>query len=188
MTTTAYTTRGSPPHTRDKSSSGIAYGLFIRIIPAYAGQIIFGHFMPTPHQDHPRIRGTNWYAFKSALLSAGSSPHTRDKLLSGLQSIFSAGIIPAYAGQIGSIFSCTSLIKDHPRIRGTNCLLPSLIRIHIGSSPHTRDKLIMGTAITTGIGITPAYAGQMKDMRHDKPLCRDHPRIRGTNYPVLYTL
>ena len=144
--------------------------------------------MPTPHQDHPRIRGTNWYAFKSALLSAGSSPHTRDKLLSGLQSIFSAGIIPAYAGQIGSIFSCTSLIKDHPRIRGTNCLLPSLIRIHIGSSPQTRDKIIMRPASPTGIGITPAYAGQMKDMRHDKPLCRDHPRIRGTNYPVLYTL
>ena len=162
--------------------------VYLRIIPAYAGQIMNAYISKAYSRDHPRIRGTNRRNPHRGYGLVGSSPHTRDKLLSGLQSIFSAGIIPAYAGQIGSIFSCTSLIKDHPRIRGTNCLLPSLIRIHIGSSPHTRDKLIMGTAITTGIGITPAYAGQMKDMRHDKPLCRDHPRIRGTNYPVLYTL
>ena len=50
----------------------------------------------------------------------GSSPHTRDKSGSILYCPPSAGIIPAYAGQIFEEASTSFYDEDHPRIRGTN--------------------------------------------------------------------
>ena len=52
----------------------------LRIIPAYAGQIRTPYCWTNSNRDHPRIRGTNYFA-KTALND------------------FSR-IIPAYAGQI----------------------------------------------------------------------------------------
>ena len=51
-----------------------------RIIPAYAGQIVFAPFF--------------------ADIASGSSPHTRDKFAKELGDIAWYRIIPAYAGQI----------------------------------------------------------------------------------------
>ena len=166
MTTTAYTTRGSPPHTRDKSSSGIAYGLFIRIIPAYAGQIIFGHFMPTPHQDHPRIRGTNCGILSSLVPFPGSSPHTRDKYMDFVLGYVYLRIIPAYAGQIMNAYISKAYSRDHPRIRGTNRRNPHRGYGLVGSSPHTRDKFPRIKVIIIIIRIIPAYAGQIHHPNH----------------------
>ena len=69
---------GSPPHTRDKFSLGLAgLGLF-RITPAYAGQMILVRIGKKSIQDHPRIRGTNYVKEFNTSVKKGSSPHTRD--------------------------------------------------------------------------------------------------------------
>ena len=112
---------------------------------------------------------------------AGSPPHTRDKSSVVPHSVFSIGIIPAYAGQIFRWGSCPHLTEDHPRIRGTNMVITSCSPVFSGSSPHTRDKFRFSKIITTNIRIIPAYAGQITEKDYDKLWQEDHPRIRGTN-------
>ena len=172
---------GSSPHTRDKFYRMPPHNLRTRIIPAYAGQIS-GVVCHSPgEQDHPRIRGTNQLPFRSRLKRPGSSPHTRDKSL--LWSAIREGsrIIPAYAGQMLKSLRISSGLEDHPRIRGTNGNKIKKFIEKEGSSPHTRDKSLLWSAIREGSRIIPAYAGQMlKSLRISSGL-EDHPRIRGTN-------
>ena len=52
---------GSSPHTRDKYQSVFSTYRCRRIIPAYAGQILVVYVHIHKQQDHPRIRGTNYY-------------------------------------------------------------------------------------------------------------------------------
>ena len=54
-----YSTLGSSPHTRDKYGVPDIGADTMRIIPAYAGQILPLCCLPAHAQDHPRIRGTN---------------------------------------------------------------------------------------------------------------------------------
>ena len=91
----------------------------------------------------------------------GSSPHTRDKLSFCVVAFHEYRIIPAYAGQIHSLRYFSYITRDHPRIRGTNSALTILIGQNLGSSPHTRDKLLQFAVQTFYHRIIPAYAGQI---------------------------
>ena len=51
----------------------------------------------------------------------------------------------------------------------------------LGSSPHTRDKLLVEGFTVIIPGIIPAYAGQINTVRGSDIVKQDHPRIRGTN-------
>ena len=113
----------SPPHTRDKCLEPSLNHESCRITPAYAGQIPKVGFFENSPWDHPRIRGTNLPPNAAPPLPPGSSPHTRDKSSVVPHSVFSIGIIPAYAGQIFRWGSCPHLTEDHPRIRGTNLMI-----------------------------------------------------------------
>ena len=131
--------------------------------------------------DHPRIRGTNSSRTSSPLMILGSSPHTRDKFYRMPPHNLRTRIIPAYAGQISGVVCHSPGEQDHPRIRGTN-QLPFRSRLkRPGSSPHTRDKSLLWSAIREGSRIIPAYAGQIFFFHSASPPFEDHPRIRGTN-------
>ena len=91
---------GSSPHTRDKLYGAAINPAVHRIIPAYAGQMQKVGNRGCLHQDHPRIRGTNYTVLQSTLLFTGSSPHTRDKSPKDIFFPADSRIIPAYAGQI----------------------------------------------------------------------------------------
>ena len=91
---------GSSPHTRDKFVAMQYENSIVRIIPAYAGQMIYLFPSTFTGQDHPRIRGTNIKSLPLHLGQVGSSPHTRDKFVSKESSVLRYRIIPAYAGQI----------------------------------------------------------------------------------------
>ena len=72
---------GSSPLTRGKRCpEGRGRG-GRRLIPAHAGKTCFGALMITILQAHPRSRGENLSASKSAVLGQGSSPLTRGKLM-----------------------------------------------------------------------------------------------------------
>ena len=151
------------------------------IIPAYAGQIRFVIKLVPIVWDHPRIRGTNPTSFVVILISSGSSPHTRDKFTRVISSNWKYRIIPAYAGQIFACDNINDKSQDHPRIRGTNIKFLSSLISHIGSSPHTRDKLLLIPKSDTKTRIIPAYAGQIMGDVLAAESEEDHPRIRGTN-------
>ena len=134
-------------------------------------------------QDHPRIRGTNLSIYYVFCHFQGSPPHTRDKFSFVYFFFHEHRITPAYAGQICLFTSCFAISRDHPRIRGTNCIcfgccpncfLGDHPRIRgtnkeysiqdfmtIGSPPHTRDKSMYRLTGDKLRRITPAYAGQI---------------------------
>ena len=118
-------------------------------------------------QDHPRIRGTNNLCPAWESPAVGSSPHTRDKLS------LIASIVYDYG--------------DHPRIRGTNVSSTQSSPQVPGSSPHTRDKCKITLFILLPPGIIPAYAGQILTSCNPNSPVEDHPRIRGTNFPLIWT-
>ena len=151
---------GSSPHTRDKSEVTLYTIVSHRIIPAYAGQIKTALEAIRKSEDHTRIRGTNSSVVQKVSGSSGSSPHTRDKHDCSIVMVRNLGIIPAYAGQTNRPHLLEFLLKDHPRIRGTNFLLLHLLRLRVGSSPHTRDKHMLTITGFIVQGIIPAYAGQ----------------------------
>ena len=174
-------TMGSPPHTRDKFCCLVLVLFCQRITPAYAGQIIAVYQNRLIYWDHPRIRGTNknsiWHSFEDS----GSSPHTRDKRDNIFDTRIYSGIIPAYAGQITIPFIRLGKQWDHPRIRGTNIGVKLFLKTLVGSSPHTRDKLVYRLKNLLSNGIIPAYAGQILYGLRYESIMWDHPRIRGTN-------
>ena len=133
-------------------------------------------------RNHPRIRGTNGYLSIGPFFLMGSSPHTRDKSKRKSKGSTSAGIIPAYAGQILQQLRLFFALWDHPRIRGTNTTRIPVSISRPGSSPHTRDKFgsLYGGVINGRI--IPAYAGQIIRACIYWRKSEDHPRIRGTNF------
>ena len=68
--------------------------------------------------DHPRIRGEHETAARARPRRAGSSPHTRGALGSGLRPSMARRIIPAYAGSTDPEAPLATIDADHPRIRG----------------------------------------------------------------------
>ena len=79
----------------------------------------------------------------------------------GKLSVLFCRIIPAYAGQIYYVFIFYAFNEDHPRIRGTNSGIPQRTISETGSSPHTRDKFLIGRLVRDPERIIPAYAGQI---------------------------
>ena len=92
---------------------------------------------------------------------------------------FCPGITPAYAGK-----SCTwrhhrSGSGDHPRLCGEKYGFFSRKRLHRGSPPPMRGKVIkLGQCFTKG-RITPAYAGKRLSFPFLRMFSRDHPRLCG---------
>ena len=78
--------------------------------------------------------------------------------------------------------------SDHPRIRGENRFVRVPWRTVSGSPPHTRGKFLSFSFCFPYGRITPAYAGKIGDTLCSPASYTDHPRIRGENPYVDYTL
>ena len=72
---------------------------------------------------------------------------------------------------------------DHPRIRGEHLTLLSNLRLHLGSSPHTRGAQPRCVVVGRPERIIPAYAGSTSPYRSRGACRKDHPRIRGEHTP-----
>ena len=140
------------------------------------------HKMRPEHSISPRrpcIRREKHSAASFQTGGAGSSPHTRGKLIAVIQVDVQRRITPAYAGKSPRHTSCHAITRDHPRIRGEKPWVQIVRYMRIGSPPHTRGKAIPKTTAATTARITPAYAGKRKGGVKACPVGRDHPRIRG---------
>ena len=80
------------------------------------------------------------------------------------------------------------MLADHPRIRGEHPEHRDRVDIFEGSSPHTRGALDLRPAVTTALGIIPAYAGSTTLVVSRDHLMPDHPRIRGEHSIVKPSL
>ena len=74
-----------------------------------------------------------------------------------------------------------SRLAAHPRSRGENMILFSLVIVDRGSSPLTRGKPVRSMATEEDSGLIPAHAGKTVD-DGDQAIPRTaHPRSRGEN-------
>ena len=131
-----------------------------RIIPAHAGQTIFGTMYTAQMPDHPRACGANWLRTSTSDRIAGSSPRMRGKRDWETFCRATARIIPAHAGQTPFFLVFIIMRTDHPRACGANPRCRCSRARNCGSSPRMRGKPADGSRHAIEVRIIPAHAGQ----------------------------
>ena len=132
---------GSLPHTRERQTLCIDDEMYLRITPAYAGKTSPHTHQTVLGQDHPRIRGKDWFRYYYLATNEGSPPHTRERRTRKILRQECTRITPAYAGKTTCWKSDKRGNRDHPRIRGKDHCSRLVAFLDIGSPPHTRERL-----------------------------------------------
>ena len=172
---------GSSPRMRGKPHVVDDLDRGVRIIPAHAGQTQ-RCFKTSKHgSDHPRACGANSISRWVWVITFGSSPRMRGKLLGEFAHRIQRRIIPAHAGQTSRRTRLLRLVSDHPRACGANTTTKPPTRRNNGSSPRMRGKLFDRNHITANTRIIPAHAGQTSVMESSSSPSADHPRACGAN-------
>ena len=131
---------GSSPRVRGKPGDRHLPAVRRRIIPARAGQTLPASRSRASPTDHPRACGANAGSFLVSGFGHGSSPRVRGKRKRIGKHIGVGRIIPARAGQTGSVRPLPSRRSDHPRACGANDFVMSAGVGEVGSSPRVRGK------------------------------------------------
>ena len=144
--------------------TGSVFLIFLRIIPAHAGNTRCSQSCLSRCRDHPRACGEHWHAFHHSLGLPGSSPRMRGTPTSEVGEAGLGGIIPAHAGNTRLPSRNPCCRRDHPRACGEH---------HHLHSPNIRD-----------FGIIPAHAGNTVSADCFSDVFRDHPRACGEHQDV----
>ena len=125
------------------------------------------------------MRGEKLCVTAAANPYIGSPPRARGKEDNELEVFDDLGITPACAGK--SIHHVTKPAHhgDHPRVRGEKGTTSTSQQRMIGSPPRARGKVKGQGRHDNHDGITPACAGKSGYIQTNKPVSRDHPRVRG---------
>ena len=114
---------GSPPHARGRLVLSIAKIMSDRITPACAGKTPRSTLFGWPSRDHPRMRGEDTTPPTGSCSRGGSPPHARGRPRGMLDQLPDARITPACAGKTPVPSPVLNVRRDHPRMRGEDCLL-----------------------------------------------------------------
>ena len=179
---------GSSPLTRGKRAARRRGRDLERLIPAHAGKTWpRGRRGPT-QRAHPRSRGENTADDALTAQPAGSSPLTRGKQLVRAQRPDAAGLIPAHAGKTTSTTRSGTNPAAHPRSRGENGERAAFNGDREGSSPLTRGKRPSSPSLWDPLRLIPAHAGKTIRPWGRWPAPAAHPRSRGENHDLDYTV
>ena len=132
--------RGSPPRMRGKDRRAVDGKSPPGITPAYAGKRCWCGFSGRLGGDHPRVCGEKGRAVPPWAEEPGSPPRMRGKVSAGRQTLWFAGITPAYAGKRMKNVTKRINIKDHPRVCGEKHPSSSCPSPVLGSPPRMRGK------------------------------------------------
>ncbi len=119
---------------------------------------------------------------------AGSSPRVRGTRRRERQSAWSAGIIPACAGNTIRPSGSTIGRKDHPRVCGEHAWQCANGSTSMGSSPRVRGTLTSVGNLRNVQGIIPACAGNTYIGGESTECPRDHPRVCGEHEEDEYLI
>ena len=157
----------------------------MRLIPAGAGKTARRNSEQDRRAAHPRRCGENIDLTAVDILSRGSSPQVRGKLLLSLLYSLLARLIPAGAGKTTEPHRCNSGHAAHPRRCGENSLLSLQVATTNGSSPQVRGKRRRFCHRLHLHRLIPAGAGKTKTPRVISFDTSAHPRRCGENCPFL---
>ena len=110
------------------------------ITPAYAGKRARSRISFRSSRDHPRLCGEKKMRVLQMLVTMGSPPPMRGKVLTLVFPAVPSRITPAYAGKSLIIDCRLQAVRDHPRLCGEK-------------AAHSKARITLK-------GITPAYAGK----------------------------
>ena len=176
---------GSSPLTRGKRLVGTDRFFRSGLIPAHAGKTLIRTQRPNTAVAHPRSRGENAPSSTIWTMLAGSSPLTRGKLPGVLHLITIVRLIPAHAGKTTRRAPPDNHREAHPRSRGENAVVDTLIADRAGSSPLTRGKPTTLNLNGRSRRLIPAHAGKTSEASSSPSGWAAHPRSRGENWRLL---
>ena len=152
-----------------------------RITPAHAGKTPRTTCSFSSGTDHPRACGENQLGEQLFQLLCGSPPRMRGKLNLQTWTKVTIRITPAHAGKTCSKLHRMSIVLDHPRACGENCVVQCPRACDRGSPPRMRGKLSRISRRSTKKRITPAHAGKTFMCNYSNMVDSDHPRACGEN-------
>ena len=150
---------GSSPRMRGTHRSSDSAQPLRGIIPAYAGNTLFGLSSARNVRDHPRVCGEHHLSCESIAVYGGSSPRMRGTPIGIVHRKTPTGIIPAYAGNTFAGFLPSYFSWDHPRVCGEHTDDDYNGTYSTGSSPRMRGTHHPESVRERSPGIIPAYAG-----------------------------
>ena len=151
---------GSPPHARGRRAAPTASRDFARITPACAGKTQRACLPVREQPDHPRMRGEDYEFDATGICGKGSPPHARGRHRGDYRAYVSKGITPACAGKTQIATYPRPFARDHPRMRGEDCVVDKWLYRRFGSPPHARGRLAGKSGSAKSNRITPACAGK----------------------------
>ncbi len=155
-----------------------------RTIPARAGNTIRGRSIKCSRRDHPRSRGEHSGGDPDVSYAEGPSPLARGTRRIRGFSLWSAGTIPARAGNTQYPDRSAAESQDHPRSRGEHRQAPHPVMTIDGPSPLARGTQRRHGARTVAPGTIPARAGNTRPVRVARGRGQDHPRSRGEHTTI----
>ena len=151
---------GSSPRVRGKQMREEVTGIPPGLIPACAGKTGTCSLEAWPSEAHPRVCGENGVLSWSGLVSKGSSPRVRGKLVCSWHGVDVRRLIPACAGKTISSLGFIVCFPAHPRVCGENSTSGPKSIDAGGSSPRVRGKHNRCCSEGGGVGLIPACAGK----------------------------
>ena len=117
----------------------------------------------------------------------GSPPLARGTATLNELNLARIGITPACAGNSLATVRPWLAKRDHPRLRGEQCMPLADCITAIGSPPLARGTAGVPSTVLYTPGITPACAGNSAAIGGDRMTDEDHPRLRGEQSPSCAT-
>ena len=170
---------GSSPLARGTPAGCVKMGSSTGLIPARAGNTNLTISSTSTSRAHPRSRGEHNLRERAYERFLGSSPLARGTPVRVPPAFVGVGLIPARAGNTGSLAQLVAFQRAHPRSRGEHTLCFSMFASAPGSSPLARGTLQKPKPERNRDGLIPARAGNTHAVITDALVDRAHPRSRG---------
>ena len=113
------------------------------------------------------------------LITSGSPPRVRGKVMAIPLGALMQGITPACAGKSLRFLRACLRRRDHPRVCGEKITLHMRAKVALGSPPRMRGKAWRVRHWDSTSRITPAYAGKSWERKSTRASFWDHPRVCG---------
>ena len=111
----------------------------------------------------------------------GTTPRMRGKDAHLVVVLLWRGNNPAYAGERAYPGTKTTVEGEQPRTRGERWIDVETPKAKLGTTPHTRGKVLRLLCRGNPFRNNPAYAGKSTHHRRSDQQCPEQPRTRGEN-------
>ena len=172
---------GLSPRGRGKRLRIVSLVVFLRSIPAWAGETRAGVHSKSERRVYPRVGGGNVVGAGPKKPSAGLSPRGRGKRSRRRPEKAVGGSIPAWAGETRYKTSTIDGRTVYPRVGGGNFAAADHIGVVEGLSPRGRGKRCLSLAAARCSGSIPAWAGETTFPSISAILGMVYPRVGGGN-------